>query len=382
MLIKTVRFSIFVLLAASITACSKPYQQPEIDSTGYKGILSTLNETEEKRIRVLMTHGMCSAGKDKKWAMEQATLLSDQFGGGKLVARGQKDFGSDNDNSVVQRFDFTLFGTGKTIDLTFLAWGKTIDKHRKNLDFDSTRRRDDPNAPIRASLNHHIRAGLMNDCLIDAIVYTGPNGDKIRASMQEAVCDVLGGTTTGRPVSKRVGERTGCQLASRAYDPAPLSFISVSLGSKILFDAMLALDDRQGGDALSTRLRSVRAIYMVSNQLPMLGQAHIDPSRSNKTASTGDTLSQFLDLLGSDRSARAKPQRIDVVAFSDPNDILGYRLDKKRMLTKRNSVEYVITNVLVSKGWTYFGAFENPIVAHEGQQNGEPIYPLIVHGLR
>ncbi|WP_171182178.1 hypothetical protein [Ruegeria sp. HKCCD8929] len=380
MTIETLRNSIFALLAVSVTACSKPYQTPEIDGAGYKGILASFQEHNVNRIRVLMTHGMCSEGKNEKWAMGQAQLLSNQFGGGNLVSRGNKDYGGD-DGPVVQRFDFRLNGENKTIDMTFLAWGKSIDKHRKHIDFDNKRRRDDPGSPIRASLNHEVRSRLINECLIDAIVYTGPNGDKIRASMQEAVCDVLGGATFGKSVSKAVGERTRCQLSLRANDTAPISFISVSLGSKVLFDAVLALDDNLRGAALASQLRALQAIYMVSNQLPILSQADIDIPRK-KAVPSGDTLSKFLDLLATGHGPEEEEQLIDVVAFSDPNDILGSRVNEKFIPTKQTSVKYVLTNVLVSKDWTYFGVFENPVIAHEGHKNGEPIYPLIVHGPR
>jgi hypothetical protein len=51
----------------------------------------------------------------------------------------------------------------------------------------------------------------------------------------------------------------------------------------------------------------------------------------------------------------------DVVAFTDPNDLLSYFLQGgDDTLTQH----YRVADVLVSNAYTYFGIFENPVSAH------------------
>ena len=52
----------------------------------------------------------------------------------------------------------------------------------------------------RATLNGALKTELVNDCLSDAVVYSGQHGDLIRAAMKLAVCHELGGTlVAGQP---------------------------------------------------------------------------------------------------------------------------------------------------------------------------------------
>ena len=132
-----------------------------------------------------------------------------------------------------------------------IVWSPLTAAAKKTLCYDVSR----PNGSCpasefdgeRASLNSIVKSGLLNDCFADAIVYLGPRGDRIRASMRAAIGAV------------------GQQRAAAN----PLVLITESLGSKVVTDAIL------GGTAgeriqLLGALRNTRVIFMVANQIPLL----------------------------------------------------------------------------------------------------------------
>ena len=119
-------------------------------------------------------------------------------------------------------------------------------------------------------------------------------------------------------------------------------------------------------NAIQSRLA---AVFMAANQLPILGLADqgLVSTKSALTpdASSGDSLQRFLKArreyaTNSPRSASASFTKLAVVAFTDPNDLLSYRLLPSRY--RSDNVD--IADVLVSNQPTYFGLLENPLSAH------------------
>lgn len=92
---------------------------------------------------------------------------------------------------------------------------------KRTLDFDAPGSdRATSFAYQRASLNGALKTELVNDCLSDAVVYSGQHGDPIRAAMKLAVCHELGGTlVAGQPcdlTSAGQGDCDQCASPPRA----------------------------------------------------------------------------------------------------------------------------------------------------------------------
>ena len=66
-----------------------------------------------------------------------------------------------------------------------------------------------------------------------------------------------------------------------------------------------------------------------------------------------------------------------MVAFTDPNDLLSYRLMPWRYA--RPGV--TVVDVLVSNDKTYFGLLENPLSAHTGYMKNPAVTKAIMCGL-
>src|SRR5438045_9132564 len=112
-----------------------------------------------------------------------------------------------------------------------------------------------------------LNTSLINDCLSDAVVYGGNNGDPIPGAMQQAVCNFLGGViATEHGVS-------ACDPSGATLD-RPTAVLTERLGSKVLFDAVRAVwaqgepaQVRQAGQA--RRGAAPAPGYLVSSAAPL-----------------------------------------------------------------------------------------------------------------
>jgi hypothetical protein len=74
-----------------------------------------------------------------------------------------------------------------------------------------------------------------------------------------------------------------------------------------------------------------------------------------------DSLQRFLDLRRRQPNRRTEAlQRLAVVAFTDPNDLLSYRL----LPARYTAPDVAVADVLVSNDSSWLGLVENPMTAH------------------
>ena len=349
---------------------------------------------------------------DNDWAENRARRLVTAMGGAATASklgtpRPVGDAAVDaNRQATVSTQSFA--GRNGSLEVNFFLWSPLTNAYKDSLIYDRLAT-DTPPGEVkltRASLNRDLKKGLMNDCLVDAVVYSGPNGHPIRRAMRQAVCEALGGT---------IGAG-GCEVPP-GQSPPTLVFVSESLGSKMLFDAIVTIwnEARQRGGAaeigVARALSATRMMFMVSNQVPLLDTAGLfpDTEAATKSALTGagprsagraDTekaalsvLSQARRLAGAPRSAdpaldkfRAAPAPgappttgpITLVAFSDPNDLLSYRMIPAHLGGDLGDFRFF--NIAVSNDTTYFGLVERPDTAHCGYAWNAYVLGMLMHG--
>ena len=68
-----------------------------------------------------------------------------------------------------------------------------------------------------------------------------------------------------------------------------------------------------------------------------------------------------------------------VVAFSDPNDLLSYRIVPEHLA--EDLKEFRVINVLVSNDTTYFGYLERPDTAHCGYPWNPHVFGMLARGI-
>ena len=134
------------------------------------------------------------------------------------------------------------------------------------------------------SLSGVLKTSIVNEGLSDVAAYLGPAGKPLRDGMSSAVCIMLR-EAAGRPVttddhnssislspSKCLGEADDEALKRRN---ARISFISHSLGSRMLFDVIGAGDSNTmaPSEGLKALSGATDTFFMAANQLALLGIA-------------------------------------------------------------------------------------------------------------
>jgi hypothetical protein len=335
-----------LLIPGLLAACSTPYRPAVVvrDSTPFPGIVNLLQNGGGRPLDVILVHGMCSH--DAAWANHGI----DRIAG--VVSANVPEGAALADNGI-QLVERTQRIGATPVRFHALIWSPMTAPLKRQLDYDNTGTPNDCSAagageckPKRARLNGYVKDHLLNDCLSDAVIYDGESHDAIRDAMVESIARIV--------ESNPNGDHT-------------MAVVAESLGSKILFDALSSmLESRQPrtrelGQQASRRLG---LLFMAGNQLPILGLAeqNIERRPDTRSAAAADSLQRFLDLR---RRQSGIPRaesivRLAVVAFTDPNDLLSYRLLPARYAAP----DVAVADVLVSNDKTWLGLIENPVSAH------------------
>jgi hypothetical protein len=259
---------------------------------------------------------------------------------------------SANKIQVVERTDRAA---GGTVHFHSLVWSPMSAALKQQLAYDTTGTptdcsKDGECRPKRAHYNGKIKDSLLNDCLSDAMIYQGLSHPIMKQAMIDTVARVL------ENAEQNAGDA-----------PGPLIVVAESLGSKILFDALSDMLQPESPPRLhdlgQRAARRMAIVFMVGNQLPILGLAEQQMDPAITVQGPPDALARFLAL------RRLQPQqaprretlsKLAVVAFTDPNDVMSYRLLPSRYA----GPDVLIADVLVSNSTTWLGLLEDPFGAH------------------
>jgi hypothetical protein len=345
------RFLLTLLIPGLLAACSTSYRPPVVvrDSAPFPGIVNLVQAGSGHPLDVILVHGMCTH--DAGWANRSI----DRIAG--VVSANVPTQAAPAGNGI-QLIERAQQIGGTPVRFHALVWSPLTTPLKRQLDYDNTGTPSDCSAagngeckPVRAYFNGYVKDNLLNDCLSDAVIYEGQSRDAIRDAMIESVSRIL--------ESNPNGDRT-------------LAVVAESLGSKILFDALSAM--LESGQPRTQELglqasRRLGLVFMAANQLPILGLAEQDIAQhgergqrqDGRAAQEPDALRRFLELRRRQSAPRAETfARLAVVAFTDPNDLLSYRLLPARYAAP----DVVVADVLVSNARSWLGLIENPVAAH------------------
>jgi hypothetical protein len=347
----TSKFLLTLLIPGLLAACSTPYRPPIVvrDSTPFPGIANLVQTGSGRPLDVILVHGMCTH--DAAWANHGIDRIA-----GVVSAKVPEQAAlADNGIQLVER---TQQIGGTPVRFHALIWSPMTAVLKRQLDYDNTGTPSDCSAagtgeckPRRALLNGYVKDQLLNDCLSDAVIYEGASHGAIRDAMVESISRIVERNPNG--------DRS-------------LAVVAESLGSKILFDALSSmLESRQPrtrelGQEASRRLG---LLFLAGNQLPILGLAEQDIARrpDNRSAAAPDSLQRFLELRRRQAGIPGAESvaRLAVIAFTDPNDLLSYRLLPARYAAPdMRDPDVTVADVLVSNARTWLGLIENPVAAH------------------
>lgn len=363
------KIAVLIALTLWIGGCSTPYVGSNVlfdDGTqivsapDFRGLAGF---AQAAATRIIWIHGMCYH--DGSWAKARNSIVATAVGQ-PAAPLEQRDFGGGE----LYRSHYRV--GGHRLQLNFLIWSELANAQRLLLqDLDA---QSDELGYRRASLNDSIKRVLLNDCLVDAVTYAGPAGDTIREFAKRGVCRAFGGDMVRR------GNRQVCKVNVDELRQTVL--VAESLGSKVLLDAIIAIYlDNRGDPAASEAIGGIQSVFLASNQIPILGAA-THGTDGGRRSSFDRTLAEFAQTV---ESARTRSPRVraallpplHIVSFTDPSDVLSYRLNDKFFPT---GLDVRLTNVIVSNAPTYFGLVENPLTAHCGYKANPDVLGMIANG--
>ncbi len=382
-----------VLALVSLTACSTMTPVPEFATANgadehFKGVADLLSPS--RPVDVIFVHGMCT---------HDATWPGDTFKAFFALMGGSGDVAMEPPVKVpgtgVELYQKTLTVPGGTLRASAIRWSPLTTPLKAQLCYDQTNKSTTCSPAeaaktypyARATLNRILKDTILDDCLSDAMIYQGKARDDISGQIQKAI--VQASATAGGNV------RVDNVLAASASVPidVPLVFITDSLGSKVAFDAIWRLTTGRATAAAGQRtFDRTSQIFMRANQLPILALAdkNLDGTSALRADAIGTpaagypedpiaALMQIQRARATTFGADAKRTLPQVVAFTDPNDLLSFILAPS---PHGQAAGYPVVDVVLSNDKTYLGVAELPTTAHLGYGSNPKVQRLIACGHR
>ncbi|MFZ9038286.1 MAG: hypothetical protein ACO3DT_09470 [Gammaproteobacteria bacterium] len=258
-----------------------------------------------------------------------------------------------------------------------LTWDPIVEQEKQLLSFDNTAE----SSAHRVPFNHTLKT-FANATLPDALMYNSRYREPIQLSIGQAICWMLSEKWENLPN----GEAVSCAVQQEDYmskvNTSGLAIISHSLGSRISIDALQTLVSRISEHSnfreISAKSQTTPVyLYMLSNQLPLLQLGQPLPEVHDQVES--------YCVAGGERYDERFLKRLQVVAFSDPNDLFSYAVSPEyihRHVDSRLCPE--VTNVLlqVAPVTSILGLQEvaNPQTAHTEYEVDSRVLKMLVSG--
>ncbi|MBT3765798.1 MAG: hypothetical protein HOB79_22185 [Rhodospirillaceae bacterium] len=278
-----------------------------------------------------------------------------------------------------------------------VTWSPIIEEERKALLYDN----EVKFGLKRAFINDKIKR-FLNDRAIDPLIYArkdnvGSLGSKILDSVEQSLCWMTRGDWSDYRLTKKDSDR--CEWDGKTLAPEKrtaadqvktdeYAIVTFSLGSQIVIDALTEMAPRLSKEDKSKKPDLVKfynelkrksvAIYMLANQLPVLRIGYISKykpiTRSRGTYCNPNNTDKWLN-------------ELNIVAFSDPNDLLSYPIPENysgQHIDSRfcSKLTNVVLNVAEETKYAAYLNWANPIDAHSNYDADARVIRLIVDGAK
>jgi hypothetical protein len=273
-----------------------------------------------------------------------------------------------------------LTDEGRRRDLLFyeLTWSPITRPDKELIAFD----KEQEYVLRRAGINQALRS-FVNDIAPDPLAYAGEKREPILVSVGQSICWAVSRNWSELP---ELTENTWCgpELPGIGSRVTMDDFVLIthSLGSRATLDAMQRLVNQPlGADPRLKRISDQFAtrdlqVFMLSNQLPLL-----------EAGREGQQVTGQIDAYCGPGAAKPGQffERTQLVAFSDPNDIMSYPVPDRfaeRHIDSRlcPSVTNVTINVAAVSSFFGLGEAANPLAAHTGYDADERVGALLARG--
>lgn len=261
-----------------------------------------------------------------------------------------------------------------------LTWSGIIKEEKAQLAFDNATEHSFRRTQLNALMKR-----FFNDTIPDAFIYLGQSQLKILTSVGQGFCWMTSGDWDDLP--RRASEYCdpSNEMRAKFAREDDFAFISHSLGSRIVIDVLQQStdvenrpEDRTTRDLNAIFREREVPVYMLSNQLPLLEMGQPPPV-------VHDQIDEYCSADGASKAGR-QVGRLDIYAFSDPNDLLSYPIPPHFAAERIDSrICPSITNVSinVAKPVDLLGIsdFANPLAAHTNYDHDDRVIDLIAFGI-
>lgn len=338
-------------------------------------------DSEETTTKVLMVHGVGDRGPGYSTQLmeELAKQLNLNFIGKRTKNLSLTD-PMDTSKKLGNLRINQLLNEDQTRELLFyeLTWSEITADEKQILAYDNSGEQ----TFRRADINKMMKS-FSNDTGPDPMIYLGNSREDILISFAQSFCWMMSYDWASLPLTSNQFCLPDTKETIGNLKSNHIALITHSLGSRITIDglqrlaAMLAdIDNRiaEMDNSVKNKLKKNKGfvevlrnikipVYMPSNQLPMLQLGRTLPEVTGQTE-------VYCSAEGEHYQQRMVSQT-NIIAFSDPNDLLSYALPldfAEKYLDSRLCVDITNININIAKVIDAFGlgTFANPLVAHIG----------------
>lgn len=380
-------------ILVSSNACTTIYTKSDLDKAEgkFSGISQILKD--HPLTQILMVHGMGShkigySGFIRNGIVENLRLKPHKNRGTIILCNSSDE--KCIRHAFLKSWDYIDQAENKTLRFYELTWAPVTAPIKQ-----TSLAEDQEIAEYRVPLNNALKE-FINDSLSDPILYIGSYKENIQDIVMQTLCTIILDThdeLTNDPAPCSQHEK----LVRAKSSDRGVAFISHSLGSKIIYDALIQLgsgglpslhstgssagksddrDSRRGdrllADVTTHFLSKIYSVYMMANQIPFLEMAS-----ASGVVSAFDKQNAILNLL----NLRSSREPLQIIAFTDPNDLLSYPLPPHYCSSLSNPHSAICVNVFCNNNTDIiFGQFSNPITAHTGYYKNDKVLDYISCG--
>jgi hypothetical protein len=372
-----------LLIVFVVPALSSCYVLPVKKVEGsFRGLDSCVeraaNAEKPATVRILMVHGMGNPT-PQVWEKPLVDGIAKKMN---LTPDGesskQEFWYSNHLLGVLWRYPFVQRESGVPVRMYALTWAAAT-KGWKERKFKT----DEEYGQYRLLGDRLLKKDLMDSRFSDAVLYAGEYRKHMQYPIAESVSYILRDDFGSSDELAIITESLGSYMT---YE----TLLKMSKGEKILREQKYDTAKAQNF------VGQTSTIYMLANQIPLLELSDVNNPPSEKKpgsppamdGSSSQLMKQFAETRAAKAPARKKgtPLELDLnlVAFSDPNDLLSYPISESDVITRGRASENIhvrYSNVTYSLArWSLFWLVVDPIKAHTGHAASNTVISLIVHG--
>jgi hypothetical protein len=398
--------ALLVLVALSLSGCfylsgrhilDTNFQElkPDPMSPRIGGLRRLMDETPRELVAVVFVHGGgLDPKRDYSKALRQA--LAERLRLAKLKCSAENPIGPPETPAKAKAtFKVCDYGDPQLRLRFYELYWKPLWKYlwEANLTYD----RD--NRVGRLWVNDQIKEQLLNERFAEEVLYGGKFRPQMLTPVSDLLCAITNDNFTSKVLAGQLGAGELC--AAGIGGPKRIVVVGMSLGSVMLIDGIARPYEKKKPaenpevQIAAAVIRQMRAVFMLSNQLPVsrLGDISMFPEPATPQPAASKALVGLLEercklptALGTQRGG-AEPTicilpPLEIVAVTDPNDVAGYFISAAQIPEGAGLPYATWTNALVHNAhWAIPWLYANAVQAHEDHAYNPDVIDMIACGV-